>query len=109
MGRKAKAGGAGSKAKQSSLLGGGFDFAAYPQLKKLLEVVGKAIDVPGSFWDKYRAAYEQFLASRISQPASQPISQPVSQSDRRPASNQLVSQPASQPKGSLHALCMPQR
>ena len=39
MGKKAKGGGAGGKAKQSSLLGGGFDFAAYPQLKKPMEAI----------------------------------------------------------------------
>ena len=44
MGKRVKGGGAGSKAKQSSLLNGGFDFQAYPQLKKPMEVVGKAIN-----------------------------------------------------------------
>ena len=61
MGKKAKGGGAGGKAKQSSLLGGGFDFEAYPQLKKPMEVIGKAIDVPGGFWDKCPAADKEKL------------------------------------------------
>ena len=52
---------AGGKAKQSSLLGGGFDFEVYPQLKKPMEVIGKAIDVPGGFWDKCPAADKEKL------------------------------------------------
>ena len=52
MGKKAKGGGVGGK--QRSLLGG-FDFTKYPQLKTPLEEIGKTIDVPGNFWDKFPA------------------------------------------------------
>ena len=49
MGRRQKASGA-DKARQTSL--SGFDFAAYPMLKKPMEAIGETIGVPGNFWDK---------------------------------------------------------
>eukprot|EP00966_Prymnesium_polylepis_P286268 6612660-Prymnesium_polylepis.1 len=49
MAPKRKSGGSG-KGSQSSLLGGGFDFESYPQLKKPMEVIGKTIRVKGTYW-----------------------------------------------------------
>ena len=60
MGKKAAGRGVAAKGKQKSLLDGDFDFTKYPQLKKPLETIGKVLNVPGAFWDKYPEADSRF-------------------------------------------------